>query len=202
MINPDALPTASLFWSLLWKIIWGVPPGKKGGNADLKCGVYRVIHQVKSPYLHPLCRLSRLVTETQVQLTYVIRSFQLGYPGLHYATFSSNPPRKCRTNNIKHQAPHRSSPWACSCRGSSIAYEACIHRQFVTRFPPVVQRTLLHVKLSKCQPPLHLPSKKCGTFSKHFSPHDEIHVCQFWKFSSNIVFQFLRLSFGQIPLLG
>ena len=116
-------------------------------------------------------------------LTCVIRSFQLGYHALNFAIFSSEIPRKWRTNTINHlntklnpicpllalfgahrilhvsgirvkyQAPHPSSPWARSCRGSSIAYEACIRRQFVTRFPATVQRTLLHVKLSKCQPP-------------------------------------------------
>ena len=35
---------------------------KKFGNADLECGVYRLMYQVKEIYLYPLCRLPCLVT--------------------------------------------------------------------------------------------------------------------------------------------
>jgi hypothetical protein len=41
---------------------------KKFGNADLECGVYRLMYQDKEAYLHPRCRLLGLVTWTQMKL--------------------------------------------------------------------------------------------------------------------------------------
>jgi hypothetical protein len=127
-----------------------IPPGKKWEGLIWSVVFIVWYTNLKNRICIPFVGFHGSLFKHSCNLTCVIRSFQLGY---HAPNFLQNHHVNAgllplNTKHHTHQVPERASV-----AGALSHTKPASTGNILTRFPATVLRTLLHVKLSKCQPP-------------------------------------------------